>query len=291
MPTPTTCSRRQRHRARRHRIHRAQRRAPTRHLLRLFGELGVATQPTEMSMSVHCDGLRPRIRRGSGPRRACSPSHVTLRSCVPADADRGAAVPPAGAPRPRGRRRHCHPGRLPGRRPVLDYFVALHGADRLLGLVDVGRRRAVLPGPLPVRLPRQPRDAVGHRLARWRTVIGGSRTYVERVVEASPSVAPRPRSASSSGTPTGSRSRDGDDQVDRFDRVVVATHADTALPLLADPTAEERELLGAFRYSRNETLLHTDTVAAARVRRPGRPGTTGCRSAWRPQRTSWSATT
>jgi predicted NAD/FAD-binding protein len=43
-----------------------------------------------------------------------------------------------------------------------------------------------------------------------------------------------------------------------FDRVVIATHADTALRLLAAPTADERRVLGAFRYSENRTVLHTD---------------------------------
>jgi predicted NAD/FAD-binding protein len=43
------------------------------------------------------------------------------------------------------------------------------------------------------------------------------------------------------------------------DQVVVATHADTALGLLADPTPAEQEVLGAFGYSHNETLLHRDT--------------------------------
>ena len=44
----------------------------------------------------------------------------------------------------------------------------------------------------------------------------------------------------------------------RFDRVIVATHADTALALLAEPSADERAALGAFRYSANRTVLHTD---------------------------------
>ncbi len=44
-----------------------------------------------------------------------------------------------------------------------------------------------------------------------------------------------------------------------FDRVVLATHADTALGLLAHPTPQQRSALGAFGYSRNETWLHTDT--------------------------------
>ncbi|MDJ0783507.1 MAG: FAD-dependent oxidoreductase [Desulfosarcinaceae bacterium] len=43
-----------------------------------------------------------------------------------------------------------------------------------------------------------------------------------------------------------------------FDRVVVATHADEALRLLNDPSEAERRLLGAWRYSVNETILHTD---------------------------------
>jgi len=45
----------------------------------------------------------------------------------------------------------------------------------------------------------------------------------------------------------------------RYDAAVVATHPDQALRLLADPIAAEREVLGAFEYSRNETLLHTDS--------------------------------
>src|SRR5208282_3611686 len=43
-----------------------------------------------------------------------------------------------------------------------------------------------------------------------------------------------------------------------FDRVVVATHADTALSLLADPTDLERSVLGAFTYATNEAVLHSD---------------------------------
>ena len=54
-----------------------------------------------------------------------------------------------------------------------------------------------------------------------------------------------------------------------FDAVVIATHPDQALRLLADPTPAERSVLGAFRYSRNDTVLHTDASvlpASPRVR-------------------------
>lgn len=57
-----------------------------------------------------------------------------------------------------------------------------------------------------------------------------------------------------------------------FDSVVVAVHPDQALRLLADPTEQERRVLGAFRYSRNSTLLHTDTSVLPRTR--------GARASW-----------
>ena len=43
-----------------------------------------------------------------------------------------------------------------------------------------------------------------------------------------------------------------------FDDVVIATHADQALRMLADASCEEKRILGAFRYSRNEAVLHGD---------------------------------
>ncbi len=51
-----------------------------------------------------------------------------------------------------------------------------------------------------------------------------------------------------------------------FDHVVLATHADEALALLAEPTPRERALLGAFRYSRNEAQLHCDETLMPRRR-------------------------
>src|SRR5690606_29396162 len=53
----------------------------------------------------------------------------------------------------------------------------------------------------------------------------------------------------------------------RVDRVVVATHADQALALLADATPEEKSDLASITYSRNETWLHSDaTLLPARDR-------------------------
>jgi len=94
---------------------------------------------------------------------------------------------------------------------------------------------------------------------QWRTVDGGSREYVQRLTAA---YADRVRLGR--GAMQVSRSADGititdaSDETIRFDHAVFACHADQALAMLADPSAEERALLGAFQYTRNETILHSD---------------------------------
>jgi predicted NAD/FAD-binding protein len=57
------------------------------------------------------------------------------------------------------------------------------------------------------------------------------------------------------------------DRVERFDRVVLATHADQALALLEDATPQERRVLGAFAYTTNEAVLHTDSSFLPRTPR------------------------
>jgi predicted NAD/FAD-binding protein len=94
---------------------------------------------------------------------------------------------------------------------------------------------------------------------RWKTVVGGSRSYVDRLLELfggrtiTGAEAVRIRRDTLGATVD---LRDGNSL--EFDQVVLATHADQALELLADPTDDERELLGSWRYSRNRTLVHTD---------------------------------
>ncbi len=101
---------------------------------------------------------------------------------------------------------------------------------------------------------------------RWRTVAGGSRSYVERIV------APL-RERLVSGDPVCAVRRVEDGVVVRtgsgaeasYDAAVVATHADDALALLADPTPCEREILGAFPYQPNDATLHTDASLLPRA--------------------------
>ena len=101
----------------------------------------------------------------------------------------------------------------------------------------------------------------------WHTVRGGSRSYVEALlgqfsgtVQAGAPVVLIERHSNSVTLAT----RDG---AHHFDHVVIAAHADQALAILADPDPEERELLGKFKYARNEAVLHSDPALMPQRRR------------------------
>jgi predicted NAD/FAD-binding protein len=93
----------------------------------------------------------------------------------------------------------------------------------------------------------------------WRTVVGGSREYVKRMLADG-------RVRVLTGQPVKSVKRAetsvtiqaGDGFEETFDHVVIAAHADSALAMLDNSSPEERRMLGAFRYSRNRAVLHRD---------------------------------
>ena len=105
----------------------------------------------------------------------------------------------------------------------------------------------------------------------WRTVTGGSRQYVQKILGVLGRDAVRldcgilevRRDPAGGRGAVALRTRDGWLQ-ERFDQVVLATHADQALRLLPDASAQESELLGAFRYSRNHAVLHSDPALMPR---------------------------
>jgi uncharacterized protein len=101
----------------------------------------------------------------------------------------------------------------------------------------------------------------------WQTVVGGAHRYVQAL---SRPFADRIRFAS----PVESVQRDGDGvtvrvrggRSERFEELILACHADQALATLEDASTLERDLLGAFRYQRNEATLHTDATLLPRRR-------------------------
>ena len=192
---------------------------------------------------------------------------------VPADAHRDPALPPRG---PRGcwrRRRTTRPcaSFLDDRGFSAVLRPALHGARRRRGLVVRPGRRAGLPGALPVRLPRPPRHARRLRVTRrggpWSAARGSTSSGSAPGSPRAARYGSAPRSPPSSRPPTASRSSTATARCTTYDAVVIATHPDQALAMLAEPTPAQRDVLSALPYSANPALLHTDASVLPRSRR------------------------
>ena len=248
-------------------------------LTRMFAELGVATQAAEMSMSVRCagcglqyagqrglGGLAPGLRRGRG-------RYLRRLGEVPRfhrAARRLLAAETAGASSGDGNQTL---GEFLDEGGFSRYFTA-HFALPLVAAVWSCPPGTALSYParyLFAFLANHGMLAVTGS-PPWRTVTGGSRGYVERAAKrlhdirlCSPVRAVRRHS-------DGVEVRDAADQTYPFDAVVIATHPDQALRLLDPPTQAERDVLGAFGYTRNPAMLHTDGTLL-----PDRPG---IRASW-----------
>ncbi|MGW6574208.1 NAD(P)/FAD-dependent oxidoreductase [Streptomyces sp. NPDC054945] len=229
------------------------------HLLRLFRELGVTTQESEMSMSVRCDGcgLEYAGARGAagllGGGNLLRGRHLRMLAEVP--------------------RFHRAARRLldsPDSGQTLGEFLDAHGFSRyFVGHFAIPLVAAVW-SCAPDTALQYPARYLFRFLAhhgllsvkgspQWRTVTGGSADYVAKAakhltsVRTSTPVRAIVRAADHARVLT----PDGDSTP--YAAVVVAVHPDQALRLLADPTEDEVRILGAFTYSRNPTVLHRDT--------------------------------
>jgi uncharacterized protein len=96
----------------------------------------------------------------------------------------------------------------------------------------------------------------------WRTVVGGSRRYVEKFAAA---LGDRVRLSTPVTNVTRSGGKvhvtSGAGTTENFDQIIFACHADQALAILGDADADERDLLGAVRYAPNTAVLHRDASA------------------------------
>ncbi len=94
---------------------------------------------------------------------------------------------------------------------------------------------------------------------QWRTVAGGSREYVRRLTAAyADRIILNAGARTITRRPGGVTIEDDRGVTQVFDHVVIAAHADQALAMLADPSVDERRLLGAITYHRNQSVLHAD---------------------------------
>lgn len=234
-------------------------------LLRLFADVGVRTQRTEMSMSVSCAGCGleyagAKRLPGLFPSRAAASNSRYLRMLTEVPRFHRAARALLETESDETLREFLV------RERFSPYFTD-HFVIPMVACVWSCRPGLSLDYPARYLF-----EFLAHHgmlsvsgSPTWRTVVGGSREYVRRVAQAVPTV------RTSAPVTALVRHADGVDVVAdgsayTFDAAVVATHPDQALRLLADATSLEKEILGAFEYSPNEAVLHGDesTLPAAR---------------------------
>jgi predicted NAD/FAD-binding protein/DUF1365 family protein len=231
-------------------------------LLRLFRELGVATQPSEMSMSVRDEvtGLEYAGALGlSGMfptwRSLTRPAYLRMLGEVPRF-HRAA------------RRLLTDNGSTGGDETLRDflargehsaYFVR-HFMEPLVAAVWSCDPAVALDYPA-----RHLFTFLDHHgmlrvfgSPQWRTVTGGSREYVDRVAAQLADIRLGTKVTSVHESPYCVEVCDGNGVVSTYDAVVIATHPGQALAMLAQPTAAQQEVLSALPYSANTAQLHTD---------------------------------
>lgn len=251
-------------------------------LRRLLDELGVATRATEMSMSISCAGCGLSYTGGRGlrgilaqPRRAADPRFLRMLAEVPRFHRRARALlatpaGPADSAVPTG------PADATG--PTWGEFLAAGGFSRyFVEHFAVPLVSCVWSAGVADTLDYPARHLFGfldhHGMLTvtgaptWRTVVGGSASYVRRIAERLPDVRTGTPITAITREADGVTLRTGTGAVQRYDRVVVAVHADQALDMLADATPAEKRDLAAIRYSRNQVLLHRDGTQLPAERR------------------------
>jgi uncharacterized protein len=103
---------------------------------------------------------------------------------------------------------------------------------------------------------------------QWFTVRGGARQYVRKIASRIPDVRLNDEVKSvRRDTITGQVVVKSRHATERYDHVVLASHSDQSLALLADADADERAVLAGVGYQRNRAILHTDTALMPRLAR------------------------
>jgi predicted NAD/FAD-binding protein len=257
-------------------------------LRKLFGELAVQVRPAEMSMSVRCEECGLEYAGGRGlpgiiaqPHRLLDPRFIRMLLQVRRFHRRAAAFLRAAADGDL-----TTYGEFLQREGFSDYFIAHYAVPVVSCVWSAGRETSLrYPARYLFRfLDHHGMLRVGRSL-QWYTVAGGSRAYVGRLAALLPDVRAGHAVTDVTRGAGGVEIRDVTGHLTHVDRVVIATHADQALGLLTDPSDEEVSTLKEFGYSRNVTVLHTDSSVlpdAARARacwnyrmtscgRPGQP--------------------
>ena len=235
--------------------------------IKLLEALGVASQPTTMSFSVKCDktGLEYNGNNLNSlfaqRRNLFRPSFYRMLTDI-LRFNREAPALLAGSDHSTTLREYLHQQRYS--RQFIEYYIVPMGAA-------IWSAEPALMETIPAQyfvqfFKNHGLLSVNNR-PRWRVIQGGSRCYAERLVASF-------RERIQLGNPViGLRRYPNRVEVnsrrkgtETFDAVIVATHSDQALRLLADPSPQEQAILSAIPYQENEAILHTDSRLLPRRR-------------------------
>jgi predicted NAD/FAD-binding protein len=242
-------------------------------LLRIFKELGIKTQDTEMSMSINCKGCDLQYAGGRGakgilaqPHRLLNPKFVKMLIEIPRFYKAAENL------LQNNDDVQITWGEFLKQNKFSEYFIKHYAVPVVSCVWSSGDGDSL---QYPARhlfefLRNHGMLELGNS-PTWKTVVGGSKKYVDAIIALFPNA---------KKTEPVISIRRFDDRVEivtnkgeyRFDYVVVATHANTALKILADASQLEMDNLAAVTYSRNETWLHADSSVL--------PKLSGARASW-----------
>jgi len=242
-------------------------------LLRIFKELGIRTQDTEMSMSINCKGCGLQYAGGRGakgilaqPHRLLNPKFVKMLIEIPRFYKAAENL------LQNNDDVQITWGEFLKQNKFSEYFIKHYAVPVVSCVWSSGDGDSL---QYPARhlfefLRNHGMLELGNS-PTWKTVVGGSKKYVDAIIALFPNA---------KKTEPVISIRRFDDRVEivtnkgeyRFDYVVVAIHANTALKILADASHLEMENLAAVTYSRNETWLHADSSVL--------PKLSGARASW-----------
>ena len=238
-------------------------------LRRLFAELDVDVHPTEMSMSIRCEGCGLEYAGGrklpglfAQRRRLLDPTYLAMLASVKrfqrAALELLDSDPDESEPQTYGDFLTTH--------GFSQHFVAHYAIPVVSCVWSSGQETALqYPARYLFAFLRHHGFLSITGSPQWFTVQGGSGSYVQRVTAAIGDVRASTPVRAISRKPDGVVVLDASGTEHRVDSVVIATHADDALALLTDATDDERRVLGSFTYSQNETVLHQDPSVLPRA--------------------------
>lgn len=231
-------------------------------LCRLFAELGVATQDSDMSMSVRADDIGLEYAGALGARglfacrQSLRPRYLLMLGEILRFHRAAAAMLGDGAD---GDAREETLESFLNRHHFSSYFVDYFMTPLVAAVWSCAAEDALR---YPARYLFVFLEHHGMLTVfgspTWRTVTGGSATYVQAIAARLDEVLTRTPVRSLRRVPEGVLVQAGGDAPRLFDAAVVAVHPDQALLLLEEPTPWERAVLGAIPYTTNLARLHTD---------------------------------